>query len=113
LQRGGEREALVHYVCREIFNTDQGSQFTSVLLNNEVAISMDDKHMARQRLFDGLRHSLKYVEVHLKAFDSVSEARASIGRYLTFYNNRRPRSSLDWRTPDQAYFDPLPQLAAA
>jgi transposase InsO family protein len=50
---------------------------------------------------------------YLRAYDSVGEARASIGRYLDFYNRRRPHSSLDRRTPDEAYFDPLPQRAAA
>jgi len=60
-----------------------------------------------------LWRSIKYEEVYLKAYDSVAEARASIGRYLAFYNGQRPHSSLDRRTPDQAYFNPLPQLAAA
>jgi putative transposase len=57
--------------------------------------------------------SIKYEEVYLKAYDSVAEARNSIGQYLTFYNSRRPHSSLDRRTPDQAYFNSLPQRAAA
>ena len=56
---------------------------------------------------------MKYEEVYLRAYDSVSEARASIGRYMTFYNGRRPHSSLDARTPDQAYFNHAPMLAAA
>ena len=55
----------------------------------------------------------QYEEVYLKAYDSVSEARASIGRYLGFYNHGRPHSSLDWRTPDEAYFDPQSLAAAA
>ena len=50
---------------------------------------------------------------YLRAYDSVAEARASIGRYLNFYNGKRPHSSLDARTPDHAYFDGLPQVAAA
>jgi transposase InsO family protein len=57
--------------------------------------------------------SVKYEEVYLRAYDSVSEARASIGRYLNFYNGRRPHSSLDGMTPDQAYFSPLPLRLAA
>ncbi|MGY4183123.1 putative transposase [Bradyrhizobium sp. USDA 4518] len=57
--------------------------------------------------------SVKYEEVYLRAYDSVSEARNSIGRYLGFYNSRRPHSSLDGRTPDQAYFTPLPLRLAA
>ena len=112
-------EALSRYGRPEIFNTDQGSQFTStafteVLLKNEIAISMDGKGAWRDNVFvERLWRSIKYEEVYLKAYDSVSEARASIGRYLAFYNGRRPHSSLDRRTPDQAYFIPLPQLAAA
>jgi putative transposase len=112
-------EALACYGRPEIFNTDQGSQFishdfTSVLLKNEIAISMDGKGAWRDNVFvERLWRSLKYEEVYLKAYDSVAEARTSIGRYLAFYNGRRPHSSLDRRTPDQAYFTPLPQRAAA
>ena len=112
-------EALAHYGRPEIFNTDQGSQFTShdftqVLLKHAIAISMDGKGAWRDNVFvERLWRSIKYEEVYLKAYDSVAEARASIGRYLAFYNGRRPHSSLDRRTPDQAYFTPLPQLAAA
>jgi putative transposase len=112
-------EALARYGRPEIFNTDQGSQFTShdftsVLLKNEIAISMDGKGAWRDNVFvERLWRSIKYEEVYLRAYDSVAEARTSIGRYLTFYNGRRPHSSLDRRTPDQAYFTPLPQLAAA
>jgi putative transposase len=112
-------EALARYGRPEIVNTDQGSQFTShdftsVLLKNEIAISMDGKGAWRDNVFvERLWRSLKYEEVYLKAYDSVAEARASIGRYLAFYNGQRPHSSLDRRTPDQAYFNPLPQLAAA
>jgi len=60
-----------------------------------------------------LWRSVKYEEIYLKAYDTVGEARVSIGRYLAFYNGRRPHSSLDRKTPDQAYFDTLPQTAAA
>ena len=56
---------------------------------------------------------MKYEEVYLRAYDSVAEARASLGRYLDFYNQKRPHSSLDARTPDQAYFNHLPLVAAA
>jgi putative transposase len=112
-------EALARYGRPEIFNTDQGSQFTShgftrVLLKNEIAISMDGKGAWRDNvLVERLWRSIKYEEVYLRAYDSVAEARASIGWYLTFYNGRRPHSSLDRRTPDQAYFTQLPHLAAA
>lgn len=112
-------EALARYGHPEIFNTDQGSQFTShdftsVLIKNQIAISMDGRGAWRDNVFvERLWRSIKYEEVYLKAYDSVAEARASIARYLAFYNGRRPHSSLDRRTPDQAYFNPLPQLAAA
>jgi putative transposase len=112
-------EALARYGRPEIFNTDQGSQFTShdftnVLSKNTIAISMDGKGAWRDNVFvERLWRSIKYEEVYLRAYDSVAEARASLGRYLTFYNGRRPHSSLDRRTPDQAYFNPLPHRAAA
>jgi len=112
-------EAIARYGRPEIFNTDQGSQFTchdftSVLRKNEIAISMDGKGAWRDNVFvERLWRSIKYEEVYLRAYDSVFEARISIGRYLTFYNCQRPHSSLDRKTPDQAYFNPLPQLAAA
>jgi transposase InsO family protein len=71
-------------------------------------------HTWRDNVFvERLWRSIKYEEVYLRAYDSVSEARASIGRYLDFYNARRPHSSLDGLTPDQAYFDPLPLRLAA
>jgi putative transposase len=112
-------EALAKYGRPNIFNTDQGSQFTSaaftgVLLNNAIAISMDGKGSWRDNVFvERIWKSVKYEEVYLKAYASVGEARTSIGRYLDFYNRRRPHSSLDRRTPDEAYFDQLPQSAAA
>ena len=112
-------EALARYGRPEIFNTDQGSQFTShdftnVLSKNTIAISMDGKGAWRDNVFvERLWRSIKYEEVYLRAYDSVAEARASLGRYLTFYNGRRPHSSLDRRTPDQASFNPLPHRAAA
>jgi putative transposase len=112
-------EALARHGKPEIFNTDQGSQFTSadftdLLLDNAIAISMDGKGAWRDNVFvERLWRSVKYEEVYLRAYDSVGEARASIGRYLDFYNRKRPHSSLDAQTPDRAYFDPLPQVAAA
>src|SRR5476649_2206022 len=112
-------EALARHGRPEIFNTDQGSQFTSaaftgLLLDNAIAISMDGKGAWRDNVFvERLWRSVKYEEVYLKAYDSVGEARASIGRYLDFFNRKRPHSSLDARTPDRAYLDHLPQVAAA
>ena len=112
-------EALARHGRPEIFNTDQGSQFTGqdftgLLLDNAIAISMDGKGAWRDNVFvERLWRSVKYEEVYLRAYDSVGEARASIGRYLDFYNRKRPHSSLDARTPDHAYFHNLPQVAAA
>jgi putative transposase len=112
-------EALARHGRPEIFNTDQGSQFTGhdftgVLLKAGIAISMDGKGSWRDNVFvERLWRSIKYEEVYLRAYDTVSDARASIGRYLVFYNGRRPHSSLDRQTPDQAYFNRLPQSVAA
>ncbi len=112
-------DALARHGNPDIFNTDQGSQFTSqpftgVLANNDVAISMDGKGAWRDNVFiERLWRSVKYEEVYLHAYDSVSEARASLGRYFDFYNRRRPHASLDDATPDQAYFTPLPIRLAA
>ena len=112
-------EALAKHGRPEIFNTDQGSQFTGadftgLLLGNAIAISMDGKGAWRDNVFiERLWRSVKYEEVYLRAYDSVAVARASIARYLNFYNRKRPHSSLDARTPDHAYFEPLPQVAAA
>jgi putative transposase len=112
-------EALVRYDRPQIFNTDQGSQFTSepftdLLIANDIAISMNGKGAWRDNVFvERFWRTVKYEEVYLRAYDSVGEARTSIGRYLNFYNSRRPHSSLDRRTPDQAYFNPLPLRRAA
>ena len=98
-------DALAHHGKPDIFNTDQGSQFTGtaftgVLTDNGIAISMDGKGAWRDNVFvERLWRSVKYEEVYLRAYDSVSEARASIGRYLNFYNGRRPHSSLDGVIP--------------
>ena len=112
-------EALARHGRPEIFNTDQGSQFTSAAFTGcssqtGVAISMDGKGSWRDNVFvERLWRSVKYEEVYLRAYASVAEARASIASYLRFYNSRRPHSSLDRQTPDQAYFNRLSQIAAA
>ena len=99
--------------------SDQGSQFTgtaftSALADRGIAISMDGKGAWRDNVFvERLWRSIKYEEVYQRAYDSVSEAHNSIGRYLDFYNSRRPHSSSDGSTPDQAYFTPLPLRMAA
>lgn len=112
-------EAMAKYGAPEIFNTDQGSQFTShdfvgMLTENRIRISMDGKGCWRDNVFvERLWRSVKYEEVYLKAYDSVSHAKASLARYFEFYNQRRPHSSLDDATPDQVYFkpQPLPKVA--
>lgn len=112
-------EALAKHGKPDIFNTDQGSQFTSldftgVLTTAGVAISMDGKGAWRDNVFvERLWRTVKYEEVYLRAYDSVPEARASIARYLSFYNRGRPHSSLDERTPDEAYFGVQPMARAA
>jgi len=112
-------DALARHGKPEVFNTDQGSQFTGtaftgVLASKGIAISMDGKGAWRDNVFvERLWRSVKYEEVYLRAYDGVGEARTSIGRYLDFYNRRRPHSSLDGTTPDQAYFTPLPFRMAA
>ena len=112
-------EALAQHGKPEIFNTDQGSQFTSVaftglLQDNAIAISIDGRGAWRDNVFvERLWRSTKYEEVYLRAYDNVAEARVSLGRYLEFYNRRRPHSSLGARTPEQAYLDHMPQRMAA
>ena len=112
-------DALAKHGRPEIFNSDQGSQFsgtafTGVLIKNEIAISMDGKGAWRDNVFvERFWRSLKYEEVYLRAYEDVPEARQSIGRYLDFYNGRRPHTALDRRTPDQAYFDALPLRTVA
>jgi len=112
-------DALASHDKPGIFNTDQGSQFsgaafTGVLIKNDIAISMDGKGAWRDNVFvERFWRSVKYEEVYLRAYQDVPQARASLGRYLTFYNARRPHTALDRRTPDQAYFNPQPLRKAA
>ena len=111
-------EALARFGKPEIFNTDQGSQFTSitftgVLEREKIAISMDGRGCWRDNVFvDRLWRSVKYEEVYLHTYGSVPEARLGIGRYFDFYNGIRPHSSLGGRIPNEVYFK-QPLLAAA
>jgi putative transposase len=83
-------------------------------LENKIAISMDGRGSWRDNVFvERLWRSVKYEEVYLRAYNSVGEARTSLGKYLIFYNALRPHSSLDARTPDRTYFDHSPLSAAA
>jgi len=112
-------EALGKYGKPEIFNTDQGSQFTSVAFTDRlrqegIRISMDGKGRWRDNVFvERFWRSLKYEEIYLHAYDSVSSARSGIGRYVEFFNQYRPHSSLNRQTPDQVYFNRLPETLAA
>jgi putative transposase len=112
-------DAIARYGCPTIMNTDQGAQFTSAaftsaLLDRGIRISMDGRGCWRDNIFvERLWRSLKYEEVYLHGYESVSAATAGIGRYVTLYNSRRPHSSLSDQTPDAVFFSSLPQTAAA
>ena len=112
-------EASARYGRPEIFNTDQGSQFTSaeftgLLKSNDIQISMDGKGCWRDNLFvERLWRSIKYEEVYLKAYDSVSAAKSGLGNYIQFYNTRRPHQSFGGKTPDMIYFASLPTKGLA
>lgn len=113
------QEAINRYGRPEIFNTDQGCQFTSLeftgmLKDNDIKISMDDKGCWRDNVFvERLWRSVKYEEVYLYAYDSVNDAKRGLDKYFKLYNQNRPHSSLDDKTPDEFYFDNLPELPKA
>ena len=112
-------QAYARYGIPEIVNTDQGSQFTAVeftdgVLNCGVKLSMDGKGAWRDNVFvERLWRSVKYERVYLRAYDSVSEARADIADYFDWYNTKRPHSSLGDQTPDQMYWQLLPTMKVA
>jgi putative transposase len=116
-------EALAKCGQPEIFNTDQGSQltsqaFTQLLAGRGIRISMDGKGAWRlvsqlSVFVERLWRTIKHDEVYLKAYESVSQARASLARFIEFHNARRPQSSLDRKTPDEFYFTSLPALKNA
>ena len=112
-------EAISRYGTPEIMNTDQGSQFTSqaftgLIKENGIKISMDGKGSWRDNVFiERLWRSVKYEDIYLRAYGSVSEVKTGLNQYFNFYNTRRPHSSLDGKTPDQVYFNTLPQIKAA
>ena len=113
-RRGARRGTAARYFQYRPRRQFTGADFTGLLLDNAIAISMDGKGAWRDNIFvERLWRSVKYEEVYLRAHDSVGAARASIGRYPDFHNRKRPHSSLDARTPDHAYFGHLPQVAAA
>jgi putative transposase len=112
-------EALAKYGRPEIFNTDQGSQFTSqafteLLAGRGIRISMDGKGAWPDNVFvERLWRTIKHDEVYLRAYESVSQARASLARFIELYNTCRPHSSLDRKTPDEFYFASLPAMRKA
>lgn len=112
-------EAVKKFGAPEIFNTDQGSQFTSddftdALKAHGITISMDGKGRWIDNVFiERLWRSVKYEEVYLKSYDTMQQARASLDAYFRFYNNRRFHQTLDYRTPDEVYYGPCQILEAA
>jgi len=112
-------EALARYGTPEIFNTDQGSQFTAqefvdVVLEAGSKLSMDGRGAWRDNVFvERVWRSVKYECVYLKAYESVSQARADIGRYIDWYNCERGHSSHDGQTPEQVWLAALPALKEA
>jgi len=113
------REAVARWGAPQIVNTDQGSQFSSAEFVAKVARigarqSMDGKGCWRDNVFvERLWKSVKYEDVYLKAYDSVSAARLNLATYFEFYNGRRPHQRHDGRTPDMVYFATLPALKEA
>ena len=113
------QEAIALHGAPEIVNTDQGSQFTSqaftgLLKKHGIRISMDGKGSWRDNVFiERLWRSVKYEEVYLHAYDTVSDSRTGIGKYFNLYNRRRPHSSLKRKTPDQVYYSQQPLTLAA
>ena len=113
------QEAIAKYGAPQIMNTDQGSQFTGAqfigeLNSHGIAISMDGRGQWRDNVFvERLWKSVKYEDVYLKAYESVSAVRAGISHYLDFYNTRRPHRAHAGQTPDVVYFASLPHMRAA
>jgi len=112
-------EAIRKYGTPEIFNTDQGSQFTSdaftgILTSNGISISMDGKGRWVDNVYvERLWRSVKYEDIHLKAYGSITEARRGLADYFEFYNNRRRHQGLDDMTPNEVYWTTLPQMQVA
>jgi putative transposase len=112
-------EAIVKYGTPEIFNSDQGSQFTSeaftgILSDNGIKISMDGRGRWMDNIMvERLWKSVKYEDVYLKAYESIPAVREGLKTYFEFYNSRRRHQSLDRNTPDSVYWSTLPQRMAA
>lgn len=112
-------EAILRYGVPQIFNSDQGGQFTShaftgILKNHNVRISMDGRGRWMDNVFiERLWKSVKYEEVYLKAYSSITEARKELAKYFDRYNQRRRHQGLDDRTPDMVYWHTIPKLKEA
>jgi len=113
------QEAIMRHGIPEIFNSDQGSQFTSeaftgILNTHGISISMDGRGRWMDNVFvERLWRSVKYEDVYLKAYESIAETRRGLREYFEFYNGRRRHQGLDRRTPDDVYWSTLPQKQAA
>ena len=113
------QEAINKHGKPDIFNTDQGCQFTSLeftelLKDSGIRISMDGKGSWRDNVFvERLWKSVKYEEVYLHAYDSVGDAKQGLEKYFMFYNQNRPHTALDDKTPNEFYFDNLPAMQKA
>ena len=112
-------EAIANYGCPEIFNTDQGSQFTAevftdTLQSKNISISMDGKGRWMDNVFiERLWKSVKYEDIYLKSYGSMTEARRGLSQYFKFYNEKRWHQNFDRKTPSMVYFDSLAQKQAA
>ena len=112
-------EAIINYGCPEIFNTDQGSQFTAEIFTdtlkaNNIAISMDGKGRWMDNVFiERLWKSVKYEDIYLKSYGSMTEAKRWHAEYFKFYNDKRWHQNFDKKTPSMVYFDSLAQKQAA
>lgn len=113
------QEAIARYGCPEIFNTDQGSQFTAddftgVLRSHHIAISMDGKGQWRDNVFiERLWKSIKYEDIYLKSYSTMAQLKAGLRDYCRFYNEKRWHQSFDRKTPAMVYFDSSQKQAAA
>ena len=109
LTTGVLQEALDNYPKPEIFNTDQGSQYTAkehikILKDNNISISMDAKGRSIDNIvIERFWRTLKYEDVYLKGYETLREASKGIGKFIHYYNTRRLHSSIDYQTPSQAY----------
>jgi len=112
-------EAIAKYGCPDIFNTDQGSQFTAetftnILSSNDIAISMDGKGRWMDNVFiERLWKSVKYEDIYLKSYSSMAEVRNGLASYFKFYNEKRWHNNFDRKTPSMVYYNSLPEKQAA